>query len=137
MTSWHIQYGPGCRFHCRSRIHLPLNRAADRPFFTIQDANPNVLWCTLQLIQLTVLCATRSLTSCISLDSIFFRFRLPELINACRERITAASYELLNSSWRARVQTPMFTHCAGQFRLYRPTMSWNHSLAAFFRFVDS
>jgi hypothetical protein len=46
----------------------------------------NLLWRTLQLIQLTVLCATRNLTSCISLNSIFFRFRLPELINACRER---------------------------------------------------
>jgi hypothetical protein len=46
----------------------------------------NLLWRTLQLIQLTVLCLTRNLTSCISLDSIFFRFRLPELINACRER---------------------------------------------------
>ena len=46
----------------------------------------NLLWRTLQFIQLTVLCATRSLTSCLSLDSIFFRFRLPELINACRER---------------------------------------------------
>jgi hypothetical protein len=46
----------------------------------------NLLWRTLQLIQLTVLYATRSLTSCIHLDGIFFRFRLPELINACRER---------------------------------------------------
>lgn len=46
----------------------------------------NLLWHTLQLNQLTVLYATRSLTSCISLDSIFFRFRLPEFINACRER---------------------------------------------------
>jgi len=46
----------------------------------------NLLWRTLQLIQLTVLYATKSLMSCISPDSIFFRFRLPELIKACRDR---------------------------------------------------
>lgn len=46
----------------------------------------NLLWSTLQLIQLNILCAIRSLASCISFDSIFFHFRLPELINACRER---------------------------------------------------
>jgi hypothetical protein len=46
----------------------------------------NLLWRTTQLIQLTFLYATRSFTSCISLDSIFLRFRLPELIKACRER---------------------------------------------------
>ena len=46
----------------------------------------NLLWRTLQLIQLTVLSITKSLTSCMSHSSIFFRFRLPELINACHER---------------------------------------------------
>ncbi|KAF8489656.1 hypothetical protein F5888DRAFT_1621830, partial [Russula emetica] len=46
----------------------------------------NSLWRTLQLIQLSIHYATRSLTSCISLDSILLSFRLPELINACRER---------------------------------------------------
>jgi hypothetical protein len=38
----------------------------------------NSLWCTLQLIQLSVLYATRSLTSCISPDSIFLSFHLLE-----------------------------------------------------------
>ncbi|KAN0107469.1 hypothetical protein V8E52_010146, partial [Russula decolorans] len=38
----------------------------------------NLLWHTLQLNQLTVLYATRSLTSCISLDSIFFRFPIEQ-----------------------------------------------------------
>lgn len=46
----------------------------------------NFLWHALQLIRLTALYAMQSLASCISLDSIFFRFRLPEVINACRER---------------------------------------------------
>ena len=46
----------------------------------------NFLWRILQLIQLTILYATRTLTPCIPLDCIFFRFRLPELIKACRER---------------------------------------------------
>ena len=46
----------------------------------------NLLWSTLQFIQLNVLCAIRSIASCISLDSIFFHFRLPELIVAYRER---------------------------------------------------
>ncbi|KAF8490159.1 hypothetical protein F5888DRAFT_1136181 [Russula emetica] len=46
----------------------------------------SLLWRTLQLIQLTVLYATRCLASCIFPNNIFFRFRLPELINACRER---------------------------------------------------
>ncbi len=46
----------------------------------------NLLWRALQLIKLTALNVTRALASCISLDSIFIRFRLPEIIDACRER---------------------------------------------------
>ncbi len=46
----------------------------------------NLLWRTLQLIQLTALSVTRSLASCFSLDGIFFRFRLPKIIDACHER---------------------------------------------------
>jgi hypothetical protein len=46
----------------------------------------NLLWRTQQLIQLTALCTIQSLASLISLDGIFFRFRLPEIISACRER---------------------------------------------------
>ena len=46
----------------------------------------NLSWSTLQFIQLTALSTTRRLASCMSLDSIFFRFRLPELIKACHER---------------------------------------------------
>lgn len=46
----------------------------------------NLLWHTQQQIQLAALYAIESLASFISLDSIFFRFRLPEVISACRER---------------------------------------------------
>ena len=46
----------------------------------------NLLWRTLQLIQLTALYTTRSLMSCASPNIFLFRFRLPELIKACCER---------------------------------------------------
>jgi hypothetical protein len=46
----------------------------------------NFLWHALQWYRLTALHAMQCFASCISLDSIFFRFRLPELINTCRER---------------------------------------------------
>ena len=46
----------------------------------------NFLWRTMQFTQLAVLNATRTFASCMSINCIFFRFRLPELIKACRER---------------------------------------------------
>ena len=46
----------------------------------------NFLWRALQLIQLTVLYVIQSVASFISLDSIFLRFRLPKVIQTCRER---------------------------------------------------
>jgi hypothetical protein len=46
----------------------------------------NFLWRTQQQINLAALYAIENLASFISLDSIFFRFRLPEVISACRER---------------------------------------------------
>ena len=49
----------------------------------------NFLWRTVQLVQLTVLSLIQSIASFISYDSIFIRFRLPEVIRACRERYRA------------------------------------------------
>ena len=45
----------------------------------------NLLWSSLQLIRLTVLHATQRITSFISPDSTFSCFRLPNIIDACRE----------------------------------------------------
>ena len=46
----------------------------------------NLLWRALQLFELAALYVIQSVASFISFDSIFIRFRLPEVIRGCRER---------------------------------------------------
>jgi hypothetical protein len=102
-----------CPFHCP-----PLNRIDfSSPFLSRrQSLTSSVLfWCALQLIQLTVLYATRSLTgTSVSLSIVSFSASIsPDLSTPISNDIAAESCELLNRIWRVRIRTPMYTHCAG------------------------
>jgi hypothetical protein len=87
----------------------------------------NLLWRTLQwqLIQLTVLCAARSLTSCIS---------LPRTHHARRERyhggiVRAIEQDLESTDSNSGAYALRWRRWAISSVQYRPKLSWNHSLA--------